>query len=118
MVTAGRAARWTRRLLRGLGDDFRQFRAAIRSRRPLRPGLYAYGVEAQGMRRRFHLRVAADGSALLLIDVTEAIHLNPTAALLASLALDAVPVERASAALCGRFRDVTREETEVEAGKI
>ena len=118
MVTAGRAARWTRRLFGAIGDDLRGFRTAIRGRRPLRPGLHTYNVELPGGKRRFHLRVDPDGAAVLLVDVTEAIHLNPAAALLAHLALKNLPVDRAAAALRSQFRDVGYAQSRLAAENI
>ena len=118
MVTAGRALRWTRRVLGAFGQDWRGFLAALRGRNMMRPGLHACHVERPGMKRRFHLRVAADGSALLLIDVTDAIHLNPTAALLVHLALQRVSADRAAAVLRSRFRHVGVRESRSEARAI
>ncbi len=118
MVTAGRAARWTRRLLGALGDDLRSFRAAMRGRRAAGPGLHAYSTSPQGGKRRFHLRVGADGSAVLLVDVADAIHLNPAAALLVHLSLQNLPVDRAAAALRGRFRNVGRGQARIQAERI
>ena len=118
MVTAGRALRWTRRLLGAFGQDWRGFLAALRGQRGVRPGLHTYHVAQPGRKRRFHLRVAADGSALLLIDVTDAIHLNPSAALLVHLALQGVSADRAAAVLRRRFRQVGVGESRSEAKKI
>jgi radical SAM protein with 4Fe4S-binding SPASM domain len=84
-VTAAR--RWAGRLR----ADLAGFRAALAGGR-LRPGLYAYRRRSW---RRVHLRVHADRSALLLVDAQMAIHLNPTAAWIAWLALEGVSVRRA-----------------------
>jgi len=118
MVTSGRALRWTRRVLGAFGRDWRGFLAALRGQNGVRPGLHTYHVAHSGRKRRFHLRVAADGSALLLIDVTDAIHLNPSAALLVHLALQNVSADRAAAVLRGRFRHVGVGESRSEARKI
>jgi radical SAM protein with 4Fe4S-binding SPASM domain len=66
--------------------------------------LRSYEIRRGDFRRRIHLRSAAAGDALLLIDATEAIHLNPTAALLARFALDSVPSETAAAKLGRKYR--------------
>jgi radical SAM protein with 4Fe4S-binding SPASM domain len=118
MVTAGHAARWTRRLLGALGDDLRGFCAAIQSRHALRPGLHTYSTSPPGGKRRFHLRVGTDGAAVLLVDVADAIHLNPAAALLVHLSLQNLPVERAAAALRGRFHKVGRGQSRSQAERI
>jgi radical SAM protein with 4Fe4S-binding SPASM domain len=118
MVVAGRAARWTRRLLGAIGDDLRGFHAALGGRRTVRPGLHTYRVDLPEMKRRFHLRVCADGSGVLLVDVADAIHLNAAAAFLVRLALDGIPVDRAAVAFRGRFSHVGRSESLGQAEKI
>ncbi len=59
------------------------------------PGLYTYPVALDGGQRRIHLRVEADGAGVLFADVTDAVHLNPTAVLMVKLALDGVPLAEA-----------------------
>ncbi len=70
---------------------------------PPAPGLYTYPLSLDGGERRIHLRIEADGRGLLFVDVTDVIHLNPTAAELAKLALDGVPKVRAQAVLRRRY---------------
>lgn len=106
MVTPGRAARLARCLLGALGRDLAGLRAAVRFARTRRPALFSYCVDPPGGTRQIHLRIGPDGFGVLLVDVTDAIHLNPTAALLARLALDRTPPDRAVAVLGGRFRGV------------
>lgn len=50
-------------------------------------GLFTYFVEPPGGQRRLDLRIEADGSGLLLVDTTDVLHLNRTAALVAHAAL-------------------------------
>ena len=45
---------------------------------------------------RLHLRVERDGSGVLFRDVTEVVHLNATATEMAKMALDGVPLTRAT----------------------
>jgi len=73
-------------------------------------GLLTYPIPLNGGQRRIHLRVHEDGSGVLFIDVTEVIHLNPTAAQMVKLALDGVPMPRAQAQIGRRFRGVTKAE--------
>jgi radical SAM protein with 4Fe4S-binding SPASM domain len=108
MVTA-RAARLARRALALLGRDWERFGGSLRGAsgaifgaRPPRPGLAAYNLHPPGGTRRIHLRIDADGSGVLFVDVTDAIHLNATAAALARWALERVPVDRAIATLQAR----------------
>ena len=116
MVTAGRAARLVRRLAAALRRDWAGLRAAVNSSLPVRPGLYTYHVRPPGGSRRIHLRIQSDGAGVLLVDVTDAVHLNPTAALIAKFALDRRPPDRAAVALSSRFRgtDSTRLRREAE----
>jgi len=61
----------------------------------VQPGLYGYTQEIKGDRSQIHLRVEADGHGLLLINANRAIHLNPTATLMAWLFLERVPQKTA-----------------------
>lgn len=63
--------------------------------RALPPGLHHYDRQAPGERSRVHLRVDPDGSGLLLVNANRVVHLNPTAAFLAHLALEDTPAEQA-----------------------
>ncbi len=116
MVIAERAVGWSRRMLGAIGDDLRGFRAAVRSRRGA--CLRRYELDPSQGKRRFHLRFHDDGSALLLVDVADAIHLNPAAAFLADLALQGVSVGRAAALLRGRFRAVGRLRSRTQAETV
>jgi radical SAM protein with 4Fe4S-binding SPASM domain len=78
------ARRWAGRLR----ADLTAFRAVLAGGRAP-PGLHAYRLPGG---RRVHLRVPADHSAVLLVDAQLAVHLNPTAAGLAWLALEGVPL--------------------------
>ncbi|MBN1877844.1 MAG: radical SAM protein [Anaerolineae bacterium] len=71
------------------------------------PGLYTYPVALNGGQRRLHLRIDADHTGVLFVDVTDVIHLNATAAEMAKLALDGVPLPQAQAGLLRRFSGVS-----------
>jgi radical SAM protein with 4Fe4S-binding SPASM domain len=67
-------------------------------------GLYHYLYEGdqlgtQGERSRVHLRIDTDHSGLLLVNASRVIHLNPTAAFLAYLALEKIPQKEALRAI-------------------
>lgn len=104
MVIVGGAARLARRLLDAVRHDCSGLMTAVRASLPVRPGLYAYEVRPNGGSRRIHLRIEPDGYAVMLVDVTDAIHLNPAAALVARLALERATVREALVALRSRFR--------------
>jgi radical SAM protein with 4Fe4S-binding SPASM domain len=124
MVTSDRPGRLARRLLDVLRRDLGGLRAAVALRRRapserwLRPGLLSYYAHPPGGTRRIHLRIHCDGSGVLLVDVTEAIHLSPTAALLARLALCGTPPDRALVELRRWFRGVDWARVRPEAEKI
>ena len=118
MVTSRRAGQLARRLLDALRRDLAGLRAAVTSPLGVRPGLFTYRVHPPGGTRQIHLRIDADGSGVLLVDVADVIHLNPTAALLARLALDRTPLDQALAVLRGRFRGVDPARLRREAAKI
>ncbi len=101
-----------------VGNDLRDFRAAVGLADPLRPGLHTFHFALPQGRRRFHLRIGSDGSGLLLVDVTEAIHLNATATLLVQMALRRVSQHEAAAALRRRFRKVEASESIRQAEKV
>ncbi len=58
-------------------------------------GLYHYVRENKQEKSRVHLRIDPDGSGLLLVNANRVMHLNPTAALMAYLHLEAIPREKA-----------------------
>jgi radical SAM protein with 4Fe4S-binding SPASM domain len=62
----------------------------------LKPDLYTYRfTDSRGYSRRTHLRIEKDGGGVLFVDVTDAIHLNQTAALIAYWALEGIPEKKA-----------------------
>ena len=99
MVTPGRARQWGQRILRAGYEDLAGAVAAMRPRSVPRPGLFTYRVHLLDGSRVIHLRVEADGRGTLLIDVSDAVHLNATATLLAKMALDGRRRETAAATL-------------------
>lgn len=66
-------------------------------------GLYHYRREGAGESARVHLRVDPDGSGLLLVNASRVLRLNPTAALMAYLALEAAPEPQAVQTLTSRY---------------
>ena len=87
------------------------------------PGLHTYRLRQRNEHdhldtRRLHFRVEPDGSGVLFIDVTDVIHLNPTAALMAYMALEEVPPTQARQQLRAQFRGVSRGQLERELGDM
>ena len=113
----GAVARWAegvRRFVRhDLGGLFEAFRTSAAP-----AGLYTYRIALPGGRRRLHLRIESGGAGLLFIDAMDVIHLNATAARLAKLALDGVPISRAAWAVRRAFRVARRDQVEQEAARI
>ncbi len=70
--------------------------------------LYAYHRRTPGGEARLHLRLEPGGSGLLLINADRALHLNPTAALMAWLILEGASDEQAVAVLRARYRVSSR----------
>jgi radical SAM protein with 4Fe4S-binding SPASM domain len=61
----------------------------------LKPGNFTYLRQSGPAKKRIHLRVESDGSAVLLINANRIYHFNPSAALMARLLLDEVPDDQA-----------------------
>jgi len=74
--------------------------------RPPEPDLYTYHfVDRSGYNRRIHLRIEPGGDGALFVDVTDVLHLNSTAAVIAKWALEKVPQQKAMRQLQSAFRE-------------
>lgn len=62
---------------------------------PPSPGLYRFSHAEQGETSKIHLRVDKDNSAVLLINASRILHLNPVAGFMAYLALMKIPDNQA-----------------------
>jgi radical SAM protein with 4Fe4S-binding SPASM domain len=65
--------------------------------------LYHYERKSPGERARIHLRIDADGSGLLIVNASRVMHLNPTAAFMARLALEGVAPDIAGREITRRY---------------
>lgn len=74
------------------------------------PGLHTYPLRLNGGQRRIHLRIHPDGTGMLFVDVTDVVHLNPTATHMAWMALEGIPLASAERRLYRHYRGVTRHE--------
>lgn len=88
---------------RALQRDFAALGQRLRPTKPPVPGLFTYRSESPGRQTRVHLRIEADGSGVFFVDVTDVIHLNPTAAELAKWALDGVGRDTADLRMIARY---------------
>jgi radical SAM protein with 4Fe4S-binding SPASM domain len=68
------------------------------------PGLYHYERKEAGGRSRAHLRVDSDGHGTLVVDAARILHLNPTAAQMAYLALEGVSPDSAARAIASEYQ--------------
>ncbi len=73
------------------------------------PGLYHYQRQEADEKIRLHLRIDPDGRGLLIINANRVVHLNPTAALMAFLHLEATPPKTAGRVVGRRFQITPRE---------
>ncbi len=65
--------------------------------------LYHYIRKEVGEKSVIHLRIDQDGSGLLLVNASRVMHLNPSAALMARLALEKTPQAQAVRQICKTF---------------
>jgi radical SAM protein with 4Fe4S-binding SPASM domain len=71
--------------------------------------MYHYMRQGDEWKTRLHLRFEPDGSGLLVIDASRVLHLNPSAAAMAQLALDRTPPAQAAQILKRKFSVSTRQ---------
>ncbi len=107
-----------RQALRVLRDDLAALRAQTGQPWKPAPGLHTYELAPEYGRRRLHLRIDPDGRGVLFVDVTDVIHLNQTAASMAKLALDDVPMSSARTRLLATIRPDDRVAFERDLKKI
>ncbi len=67
-------------------------------------GLYSFLIEENGGKARLHLRIESDQSGTLLINASRIFHFNPSAALMAYLALSKIPENQAIGWLTRTFQ--------------
>lgn len=91
-------------LLQGIRQDWHGFRTIFSDLPRPTPGMHTFRVALPGGQKRIHLRVEPDDSGVLFVDVTDAIHLNPTALHMAYLALCDLPQPQVRANLRRRVQ--------------
>ncbi len=97
-------------------SDNAAFLARLTPLAPPMPGLYTYPFTRHGKRARIHLRIETHGAGVLFLDVTDVIHLNPTAAKMAKMALDGLSLPVARARLRSQHRHVSWPQLEADLG--
>jgi hypothetical protein len=118
MISTEQVTRIPKRLWRNLAGDVANFFSFIVPYQPPEPGMYTYDIAPEGGKIRIHLRIEGDGSGVLFVDVTEVIHLNATAAEMAKMALDDVPLLQAKRLLQSRFHQSYGQRISEELGQI
>ncbi len=102
-----------RRVADGIRADYERFRVrveALRRSPGVEAGLYAYRIENEQGKLRLHLRIHDDRTGLLFINAVETLHLSPTDAEMAKLALDGACFEEATARLEVFYPEVAKRE--------
>ncbi|NOH10962.1 MAG: radical SAM protein [Chloroflexi bacterium] len=107
------------RLWNGIQGDVNNFVAAVVPIIVPEPGLYTYRVKVgPDGELRIHLRIEPQGHGVLFVDVTDVIHLNPTATQMTKMALDGVPLQRARAEMLLRHPSVSPAQLDTELTQI
>ncbi|QYK50177.1 MAG: radical SAM protein [Anaerolineales bacterium] len=107
------------KLWQGVRSDTANFLAAFSQPEKPRLGLHTYDIAmANGRSMRIHLRIEPSGNGVMFVDVTDVVHLNHTAALMAKMALDGVPRAQARARIGGWHPDVPLAQIERELQQI
>lgn len=106
------------RLIGGLKQDISGFLGSFSSPQMPNPGLYTYRNQSSGDKVRIHLRIEQNGDGVLFVDVTDVIHLNPTAAIMAKMALDNIPFEQSRRTLQQRAYSTDKVRIDEELNQI
>lgn len=93
----------TQKLFQNIRRDWHTFRTLFTDLPQPTPGLHTFRIALPGGQKRIHLRVDGQAGGVLFVDVTDAIHLNPTALHMAYLALCDLPQSQVRAHLRRRL---------------
>lgn len=106
-------------LTQSLRDGAAGLFGALAPRPPAAVGLHHYDVVLpDGREMRIHLRIEPSGAGVLFVDVTDVVHLNPTAAYMTQLALEEVPIASARAQVAARYQAVPLAQMERELRQV
>lgn len=67
-------------------------------------GVYSFTRQTLNEKSKIHLRIDADQHAILLVNASRILHLNPTAALMAYFALNQTPVDQVGRAISTTYK--------------
>lgn len=96
----------------------RQMRVTVGSGRT-KPGLYQWRFRGDSQEQvRLHLRVEADGTGLLLVNVWEAVHLSALATEMARMLLDGVSVSQVARLLHIWYPQVPAGQLQADLGRV
>lgn len=109
----------TTKLWQGVREETAGWLASFQTPEIPRLGLHFYDINLpNGRSMRIHLRVEPSGNGVLFVDVTDVVHLNQTATLMAKLALDGVPRYQAKARMVSWYSGVMRDQVDRELTQI
>lgn len=114
------AGRLLNRIAAGIAQDMTNLRCHLRaiSSDPVGHGLHTYRFEEPGGKVRLHLRVHKDGSGLIFVNATQALHLSATQAQIAKMVLDEVPAAEALERLTVYYPQIPRAELAAQLNKM
>jgi hypothetical protein len=109
----------SRRIFQGIRTDASGLFAALAPLDQPEIGLHYYDIDLPGGRSmRMHLRIEPDGSGILFVDVTDVVHLNPTAAIMTKMALERVPIGQARVKIFSSYWGIDAKQLDDELTKI
>lgn len=112
-------SRTAQKIWQRVRTDAAGFLAAFSAPEQPRVGLHFYDISMpSGRTMRIHLRVEPSGNGVLFVDVTDVVHLNQTATLMAKMALDGVSRAEARARMGAWHADVSLDQIENELRQI
>jgi radical SAM protein with 4Fe4S-binding SPASM domain len=104
------------------GNFIQEFRGFFSSYPPIehtKPGLLTYQIQYPGNGfKRIHLRITPKGEGVLFNDVTDVVHLNSTAAIMARMALDEIPLKFAESNWLSRYPEVNAIQIKTELSQV
>ncbi len=99
--------------------DLNNFRLLFQGAQVKETGLLTYSIiQDDGREMRIHLRKETDGNGILFIDVTDVIHLNPTATDIAQMALEGYSQKNSKIFIFQKYTGIDRDEVDAQISNI